>query len=344
MIKKKVAIIGLGHQSQSDHIPGILKSKDAELVAVCDIDKGILNKISNKLSVKGYKDYNDLFSKEKLDFVIIAVPHYEYTSIVRKAIESKVHILKEKPFALTMHGALELHNLCFDNNIHMMITMQRRFNPIFYSFFQLVDQIGSIYSIDIKYNLYVKNPHIGWRADNSKSGGGCIIDMGYHMVDMIIWYFGLPDDIYTEMSAHAISDEKYDAEDTASILFSYGNNIKNKISGVLEISRHKPPKTELIKVYGSKGILSIQRGSIKRFDINGDLIESLIREFSWPTASTNQIDYFCKVIDGKKENNSSTFYHLQHAAFIEACYKSYKEKKNVSPKEYLNKIKNEVHK
>ncbi len=162
--------------------------------------------------------------------------------------------------------------------------------------------------------------------------------MDYHMIDMIIWYFGLPDNIHAEMSAHAIADNNYDVEDTATILFSYKQGLKKEICGMLDVSRFKSPKKELIVVYGSHGFITIERGSIKRYDVDGRLIESLYREVSWPTASINQVDYFSKVISGEKENISSSYYHLQHMSFVKACYDSYKYGKNIDPHQYLRKI------
>ena len=337
MSKKRVAVIGLGHQSEEDHIPALLESKHVDLVAVCDINNKKLEEVSKKLSIKGYKDYNKLLLNEELDFIIVATPHHTHKKILEKAIELKIHILKEKPFVLDLKEANKTIKSLEKNKVHLMITMQRRFNPIYYVYFQLVEQIGNIYSIDINYNLFVKNPHVGWRGSNSKAGGGCIIDMGYHMIDMIIWYFGLPDNIYTEMTARAIAESDYNAEDSAKILFSYNKGVKKEICGLLNLSRFKPPKTETIEIYGTKGIIKITRGDIKRLDIEGNEIESLQRTVAWKTAAINQIDYFCKVIDGEKENISSAKNHLLHMAFVDACYKSSRLNKNINPYKLLKK-------
>ncbi len=342
MNKKRVALIGLGEQSQNDHIPGILNSQNVNLVAICDVNQKILNTYKKKLSVKGYVNYEELFKNEKLDFVIIAVPHHNYGSIVKLAIKSGVHILKEKPFALSVKEAKNLNNLCQKNNIHMMVAMQRRFNPIYHNFFQFVEKIGHIFSIDIHYNLFIKEPHVGWRGNAIKAGGGCIIDMGYHMIDLILWYFDLPDFVHADISAHAVPNKNYDAEDTAQILFSYGDNIKNKINGTLILSRSQPPKKEEIKVYGSDGFMVLEKNFIKRFDLNGKLVESLNRDFFCSSNSTNQIDYFCQILDGVKHNHSSTTFHLKHMAFVEACYESFKKGKYVKPNLFLQNTKKGV--
>ena len=230
-----------------------------------------------------------------------------------------------------MEEALFFKRLCDENDIKLMTTLQRRFNPIYTTFFQLKDQIGEPFFVDVKYTLFVDNPHEGWRGQRDSAGGGCIIDMGYHMIDMVIWYFGLPDNLHAEFSSKAKLGEEYDAEDTASILFQY----EDGLHGSMLLSRYYPPKTEQIKVIGDRGIIEIDRGRIRRLRNNGEEAESLTREHSWPVAATNQIDYFCRIIKGEKENMGDPEYHLQHVSFIDACYKSKREGIYINPKKLL---------
>lgn len=89
-------------------------------------------------------------------------------------------------------------------------------------------------------------------------------------------------------------------KDTARIIFKYD---KEKIWGLL-VSKVILPKQEYIDVYGTRGIIHLERGKIERYLLNGDLIESLKRKYSWPSAAQDQIEYFVKVIQGKKENIS----------------------------------------
>ncbi|MFD8708050.1 hypothetical protein ACFV1W_36645 [Kitasatospora sp. NPDC059648] len=65
-----------------------------------------------------------------------------------------------------------------------MVTLQRRFNPLHVSVVQLLDQIGTAFLIDGPYTFHTDDPGAGWRGDVSQAGGGCIIDMGYHIVDL----------------------------------------------------------------------------------------------------------------------------------------------------------------
>lgn len=337
MVKLKVAVIGLGHQAIEDHIPGILESDLAELLAVCDSDEEKTSIWSKKLNIKGYTSYLNLFANEKLDFVIIATPHDTHARIAIEAANHGIHVLKEKPFAQNLSEAIHLASLFDSKGINLSVTLQRRFNPIYTTFFQLLDRIGELLFIEMKYALFVENPHDGWRGKKILSGGGCILDMGYHMVDMLIWYFGLPQKVYADFSSVPINGDNVDVEDNAFINFSYEKGTQ----GCLILSRYHSPKTEYIKAVGKKGIIVVERGKITRLKNNGEIIESLTRENSWQIAASDQIDYFCKVILGQEENISSPKKHLEHMSFIESCYLSKIKGKFVNPEDLLKEYENE---
>lgn len=334
MKKLKACIVGLGRQSIEDHIPGVLESEFAVLTAINDVDRSLVKRWSKKLDVPGYTSLSRMVKACKPDFLIAAVPHDAYKEVIEFAAKNKLHVLKEKPFAMNLKEAIYLKGLVEKSGIQVMMTLQRRFNPIFSTFFQLKDQIGTPFFVEGKYSLFIKWPHKGWRGKRRKAGGGCILDMGYHLIDLLIWYFGLPDYIHAEFSSKAKPEKDYDAEDTAIVLFRFK---KEQIFGNLVISRFLPPKTEFLKVIGTRGIIEVKRGEIKRLKSNGEVVETLTRENAWPSAATTQIDFFCKVIQGEKKNIGSPAYHLNHMAFTEACYISNKESKYINPKALLRK-------
>ncbi|SNR74271.1 Predicted dehydrogenase [Haloechinothrix alba] len=328
-MKLRAGVVGLGKQAVDDHIPGLTGAEGAELVAVCDDNAELVREHQYRLRVVGYTDFRDMFRHERLDLVIVTVPHHIGQEVIATAAEHSVHVLKEKPFATNMREARELTKQCEDAGIQLMVTLQRRFNPIYTSFMQLADQIGTPFLADGQYTLCVDDPSDGWRGQSATAGGGCVIDMGYHLVDMILWYFGLPDRVLADMSVQARPDRTYDAEDTALIHFGYDSGLY----GSLLLSRYLGPKTEQIRLVGSRGVVHLERGRIRRLTNDGEAIESLSREQAWPSAATCQIDYFCRVIEGLRPNVSGPHANLVHMSFIEACYESAKTHAYVNPEE-----------
>lgn len=216
-MKLRAGVVGLGKQALEDHIPGLLASDAAELVALCDEDAEIVREQQYKLRVAGYTDFEEMFRAEQLDLVVVCVPHHVGRTVIVAAASHKIHVLKEKPFATTLGEAQDLVVRCEQAGVLLMVTLQRRFNPIYTSFTQLADQIGTPFVVDAAYTLHVGDPSEGWRGRTAQAGGGCIIDMGYHLIDMLLWYFGLPDRVLADLSMSARPDRNYDAEDTALI-------------------------------------------------------------------------------------------------------------------------------
>jgi predicted dehydrogenase len=329
--KYRAGVVGLGKQAAEDHIPGIIGSSLADLVAVCDVDEAKVAALAAEGGVRSYTDHRTMLAREELDFILVATPHHTHAQITEDAAVAGVHVLKEKPFATSGKEATHLASVARENGVHIMTTLQRRFNPIYTSFFQLVDQIGTPFFVDVQYTLSVDAPHAGWRGSRADAGGGCIIDMGYHMLDLVIWYVGMPSAVAASMSAKSVDDVDYDAEDTASILLNWPGGMH----GTLVLSRSLPPKREIFRMVGADGVIEVERGSIKRLTRDGTVAEHLTRERSWTAAASTQIDYFCRVLAGERENMGDPEYHQQHAAVIDACYESARSGTFIDPRKAL---------
>ncbi|MET9262433.1 Gfo/Idh/MocA family oxidoreductase [Amycolatopsis sp. NPDC004079] len=323
----RAGVIGLGKQALEDHIPGLRAADSVELTAVCDEDPQIAEEQGRALEVPWYADAGLMLAGENLDFVVICVPHDAGARLIEMSAKHGVHVLKEKPFATSLEQAEWLTDQVEQAGIHLMVTMQRRFNPIYTSFLQLVDQIGQPFVMDAAYTLHIADPSEGWRGHSDRAGGGCLIDMGYHMVDMLLWYFGLPDRVMADVSVAARPDLDYDAEDTALVQIGYDSGLY----GSMLLSRAIGPKTERIRVTGSKGIVSLERGRISRLTSDGEIVESLVREQAWPAASVSQINHFSHVIKGERPNPSRPADHISHLRFIHACYQSARTHAAVTP-------------
>lgn len=331
--KLKVGIVGLGHQSMEDHIPAIKSCQDIELVSVADISGEKLAEFKkDNPGVNTYTSYEEMFKKEPLDFTVIALPHHLYYEATKSAILNKVHVLKEKPFTTTLKQAKELQALAAKNKVIVSITLQRRFNPIYSTFLQFFDKIGEPFFFESKYTFYTASPDEGWRGQKKLAGGGCLIDMGYHMLDLLMWYFDMPDGVIAESSCKSKECSVYDAEDTISLLFDYH---KRKFFGSMLISRSISPKQEYLNVYGTRGSIHLERGKIERLHLDGTVQESLQREQSWPSAASDQIEYFLKVLRGEKPNISPPESHFKHLAVVEAVYLSQQKGCYIDPHKVL---------
>lgn len=326
----RAAMVGLGKQGREDHLPALVASPSVELVAVCDADDKAVARVEAEYRVPGYTDVVDLLDREEIDFVVVAVPHHAGREVVLAAAAHGVHVLKEKPLATSLAEAQEIAEACDAAGIQLMVTLQRRFNPVYTTFPQLYDQIGEPFLFDASYTMAV-DPASGWRGSTQLAGGGCIIDMGYHIIDTLLWYFGMPDRVLAQTAAVARPELDYDAEDTAVLHLSYDTGL----FGTVLLSRCVAPKTEVIRAVGTRGSVVLERGRIQRLDNDGTTIEALARENAWPSAAAAQLDHFRRVLTGQRPNVSGAAAHLAHAAVVTAAYTSAATGQTVNPKELI---------
>ncbi|MEI6755838.1 MAG: Gfo/Idh/MocA family oxidoreductase [bacterium] len=343
--KLKIIVVGLGHQSLDDHIPAIEQSDHFELVGVVDINAERAREIGELKNITFAVDTETLLKQIDYtpDAALVAVPHSGYLPIIAKLAENSIHVIKEKPFAVSIEDALEIKKLVKEHDITLQVTLQRRFNPIFRSFQQLVKRVGKLHSIEARYTLNISRLDEGWRASRLYSGGGSLIDLGYHYIDLIIWYFGLPDSVTCKLSTGNRDEQVYDVEDTAFIDFSYndsgGNN--ERILGSLIVSRVYPDKEESLIAYGSKGSVAVRRGQVVRRDIDGNELECLTRTGSWPSALIDQLDEFAENIMSSTHNGYIEDRYFEQVALVDAAYKSADLHKSQNPHDSYKQLKND---
>ena len=340
-MRLRTAVIGLGRQSREDHLPAIVQSANFELVGVCDTDQKKAEEVGTHYNVPGYTELDELINVQDFQVAVVSIPHHAYLNVISMLVTTGKHIIKEKPFATSVAEAKQLLQILRSGQIYLGVIVQRRFNPIYRTFHQLKKYIGKIYSIEGAYTMNIAELDTGWRASKDLSGGGALVDMGYHFVDLLIWYFGMPASVTARMTRGNRPGQQYDVEDTVHLLFDYHLEFQydEKLVGNFVISRVYPEKQERVRVFGTNGVVEVSRGLIRRLDINGNEIERLERQGGWPVAAVEQLDHFADRIRQFTPGSLPDYTeHLQHVAVIEAAYESDRSGISCHPDEFLKLI------
>jgi predicted dehydrogenase len=144
----------------------------AELAASCDEDPEIAREQRYQLRVPGYTGFRETLATDNPDLVVVTVPHHARRQVIEEAAGHRVHVLNGKPFATNADEARELAGTCEQAGIQLMVTPQRRSNPIYTSFVQLADRIGTPFVVDAQYTLRVPDPSEGWRCTAAREQAG----------------------------------------------------------------------------------------------------------------------------------------------------------------------------
>lgn len=194
MSKIKVAVIGTGSISNS-HIAAYLKNEDAELYALCDIDADRLKAAGERWGVSRlYTDEGEMLAAlPEIDAVSVCTWNSAHMPCTIQALRAGKHVLCEKPMALNAQEAQKMLDTAKACNRKLMIGFVRRFGNDTQVMRDFIDggALGEIYYAKATYLRRNGNPG-GWFGDKSRSGGGPLIDLGVHVIDLTRYLMGNP--------------------------------------------------------------------------------------------------------------------------------------------------------
>ena len=177
------------------------------VVAVADVSKKAL-RFARELGVKQlFKDYNELLKQPKIDAVIISLPTFLHAPCAISAAEEGKHIFLEKPMARNPEEGKEIISAVRKHDVKLMIGYPMRFYPAFEDLKKEIEsgelgEIQTAHAINIGAGPFfhrtestAPRPVPEWWFDRRLSGGGALLDLGSHMINLTRWYFGEVKDI-----------------------------------------------------------------------------------------------------------------------------------------------------
>jgi len=191
-----VGVIGLGAIGQK-HCDSLANIRQANLMALADVNEAVLNKTAEKLGATPYTDYKQMLADPDLEAVVVATPDDLHRDISIQAAQAGKHILVEKPIATTEADALAMMAAAEKAGVKLMVGFTLRFVPHYQQARQAVEtgKLGQMVSIFARrLNLITQAERIGGRC-------GVLHFLGIHDFDMMRWMVGSePVSIYSEAS------------------------------------------------------------------------------------------------------------------------------------------------
>jgi predicted dehydrogenase len=182
----RVGLIGTGGISLANHVPGIALCPDARIVALCDVDRGALERASSATGVtRTSTDPVALAQEEGIDAVIIATPNHVHHAIALAAIRTGKHVLCEKPIAMDVEQAREMYTAAEAANVRHMTAFTYRFVPAMRYLKHLVASGALGEPLHFRAQRFQDwgRRYLGWRQRASFAGTGELGDMLSHRLD-----------------------------------------------------------------------------------------------------------------------------------------------------------------
>jgi predicted dehydrogenase len=190
--KLKVGIIGCGGIARGKHLPSLSKLDTVEVVAFCDFYRERAEELAVEYGGKGvkvYADYHELLKDSSIDVVHVCTPNNYHYDVTIAALEAGKHVMCEKPMAKTAAEGRLMVEAAKRTGKKLTIGYQNRFRPDSQYLHKLCSngELGEIYYAKAHAIRRRAVPTWGVFLDAEKQGGGPLIDIGTHALDLTLW-------------------------------------------------------------------------------------------------------------------------------------------------------------
>ena len=191
MAKLRVGVIGCGGIGNQKHMPSITETGLADIVALCDIIKGRAEESAKKFGAPGakvFERYQDLL-EEKLDAVYVCTPNRSHSEITVAALNAGNNVLCEKPMAINTAEAIKMVDAAKKSKKLLTIGYQSRYraDSVYLKKECEAGVLGEIYYARAKAIRRRAVPTWGVFLNEYEQGGGPLIDIGTHALDLTLW-------------------------------------------------------------------------------------------------------------------------------------------------------------
>ncbi len=265
MRKLNFAIIGCGRISYK-HVSGIAENyEDCQLVAVCDVIKVNAEEkkdeyiaIISDAKVGVYTDYKKMIDEQKVDVACIATESGYHDEIAIYCMKKGIHIVVEKPMAMTIKGAEAMIECAKQNNVKLGVCHQNRFNPPIQALRKAIEdgRFGKIYAGNARIlwnrneNYYKQAP---WRG-TKKLDGGCLMNQCIHNIDLLQWMLGGSPQKVNSMLEN-FDHDYIEMEDYGSLQIRFENGAIGNVEGTTVVYPNNLEET--LTILGEKGTVKI---------------------------------------------------------------------------------------
>ncbi len=336
--KIKWAVIGSGGIARRRTIPeGIVKAQNAELAVVFDTNQAANAEVAKEYRVKQARSIDELLEAGS-DAVYVATPAHVHAEQVRACAEAGKHVLCEKPLGMTVAEAKEMISLCRKKRIKLGCAFMMRFVAQHQKALSLIREGRLGRPVYARAQLSCWYPLIegAWRQDPATGGGGALIDMGGHCIDLLEMFFGNVAKVSCFVN-NTIHD--YKSEDSATAMLFFENGALGTVDTFFCIPDNSSKNA--LELYGSKGSILAQ-GTIgqgpagrmtafleqddKDYDAQQARTEAQSLTIEPPPVNTYQaeIEEFSQAIIDDREPAISGELGLRSQKVLTACYESAK--------------------
>ena len=271
--KIRLGVIGIGNMG-SEHCRNLAAGKcpEIELACVADLRESRRRWAAGDLpdSVEIYASGSELIRGGKCDAVLVCTPHFSHEEITVEALSAGLHVLCEKPLAVTARAARHMAKAAEEYGKTLALMFNQRTDAVYRAIREELSsgEMGAIKRVSwIVTDWYRTQRYYdsgSWRATWAGEGGGVLLNQCPHQLDLLIWLCGMPSSV--RAVCHEGKWHRIEVEDDVSVYMEFPNGA----TGTLVTSTGDLPGTNRLEIDCEQGKLVCEDGTIRCWRLNGN--------------------------------------------------------------------------
>ncbi len=339
--KVRLGFVGTGmvanrQMRQARQVPGL------EVVAAADINRQVLDEFCERHGIaRRYLSYEKMLAEEELDAVTVALPPYLHAPATIAALEAGLHVICEKPMALSSAEARAMVRAAKKAGRVLGVYYRRRFSPGAVAVRRLIERgrLGKVYFVRVtgsrcRGRPYFDMPGFGsWFIKKKLAGGGVVMDLMGYDIDLVFWLLGFPRvkavcaHCWQEIDRERARAAGLDIEEFAAVTLRLPNNVAVFIERGFAANVEDPNQ---ILIFGSKAGVRMQPLTLYRY-VRGELVGREVKPVPTTSFKGGPLGDFVREIRGKGPTRMCT---AAQGLFItrvqEAIYESAKQGREIA--------------
>lgn len=339
----KIGVIGLTH----DHVHLLLNRPnkgDLDIVGIVEPNRELALRYSKRYGYSMgivFNTMEEMIEKKNPNAVTVFGSIYEHLKVVEICAPLGIHVMVEKPLAVSMEHALKMESLAKRDGIHLLTNYETTWYASNHKTFEMIDNdaIGALRKVVVHdghkgpSEIGISKEFLSWLTNPVQNGGGAVIDFGCYGVNLIIWLNKGVKPISVTAVTQTIKPELYPlVDDEATIILKYP-----KMQGVVQASWNWPISRKDMEVYGKTGYIYCDNPTDIRFRLNEREKEQMEKLQPRATPYDDPFSFFVAVVNNDIKVATTDLSSLENnmivVEILEAAKKSAKTRKTVLLKE-----------
>ncbi|MCX7667470.1 MAG: Gfo/Idh/MocA family oxidoreductase [Atribacterota bacterium] len=344
MRKVRFGVVGAGGIARRRTIREVQQyAQYGEIVALMDVDTKVLEETAREFGIEGTFTSLSPLLKEDIEAVYVASPVYVHHEQVMAALQEGKHVLCEKPLALSRKQGEEMAEFAEKMGLRLGVGYMMRYNVYHREIKRMIGNgvLGQLVAGRAQLTCWYPPIPSAWRQVKALGGGGALMDMGGHCIDLLEWFLGEARAVFGLIDTLV---HPYEVEDTATVVMKFGNGAQGIVDNYFNVPDQAA--RNLLEIYGTKGAVFTENtigqdggGSLfwceevaREYNAFQKRDETPYRKITLPSEPlyAREVDAFSLWIRRGDKPEISYEVGLRNLAVIEAVYQSSQKGKMVT--------------